>query len=280
MRALAIDVTQRYQSVADMASDLERTLIAARYSSRELSKLLHGLFLPDEDPVVVVDTDDHHTVAMTGARPEPAERAAIRRRPGRRRASARRAALDLPVDVHVEFGVALDAGIARNASDAGQAPHFAVRCVTDPLPPIPEATELLRAGLGRARLERVVQAERGRLARKRMRGKLRILGVIAGLAIIVGAGVWAGHRYLPALLAPPPPPPKPAPPVPLPNQATPEPAAAKPKKPRPSPPQGDAAHAAARRGRRRAGRRQRTACRRRAAAARSAARAGELRAVS
>ena len=40
-----------------MASDLERTLIAARYSSRELSKLLHGLFLPDEDPVVVVDTD-------------------------------------------------------------------------------------------------------------------------------------------------------------------------------------------------------------------------------
>ena len=50
-----------------MASDLERTLIAARYSSRELSKLLHGLFLPDEDPLVVVDTDDHRTVAMTGA---------------------------------------------------------------------------------------------------------------------------------------------------------------------------------------------------------------------
>src|SRR4051812_47583140 len=69
MRALSIDVTQRFQSVADMASDLERTLIAARYSSRELSKLLHGLFLPDEDPVVVVDTDDHHTVAMTGSTP-------------------------------------------------------------------------------------------------------------------------------------------------------------------------------------------------------------------
>src|SRR3954470_7217741 len=69
MRALSIDVTQRFQSVADMASDLERTLIAARYSSRELSKLLHGLFLPDEDPVVVVDTDDHRTVAMTGTTP-------------------------------------------------------------------------------------------------------------------------------------------------------------------------------------------------------------------
>src|SRR5580704_10022660 len=67
MRALSIDVSQRFQSVADMASDLERTLIAARYSSRELSKLLHGLFLPDEDPLVVVDTDDHRTVAMTGA---------------------------------------------------------------------------------------------------------------------------------------------------------------------------------------------------------------------
>ena len=57
---------------ADMASDLERTLIAARYSSRELSKLLHGLFLPDEDRdtyaeglrrggcLVTVRTDDDH----------------------------------------------------------------------------------------------------------------------------------------------------------------------------------------------------------------------------
>ncbi len=69
MRALSIDMKERYQSSADMASDLERTLIAARYSSRELSKLLHGLFLPDEDPLVVVDTDDHRTVAMTGSTP-------------------------------------------------------------------------------------------------------------------------------------------------------------------------------------------------------------------
>ncbi len=60
----------------------------------------------------------------------------------------------------------------------------------------------------------MVQAERGRLARKRMRGKVRVLAVVAGvcvgLAIVVGAVVWAGHRYLPVLLAPPPPPPKPA----------------------------------------------------------------------
>ena len=65
MRALEIDVNARYQSTAEMASDLERTLIAARYSSRELSKLLHGLFLPDEDPLVVVDTADGHTVATS-----------------------------------------------------------------------------------------------------------------------------------------------------------------------------------------------------------------------
>ena len=53
-----------------MAADLERTLIAARYSSRELSKLLHGLYLAGDDPVVVVDAADEkdaleHTVAIT-----------------------------------------------------------------------------------------------------------------------------------------------------------------------------------------------------------------------
>src|SRR5450432_470143 len=69
MRSLEMDPELRYQSTAEMASDLERTLIAARYSSRELSKLLHGLFLPDEDPLVVVETDDHGTVAMTGTAP-------------------------------------------------------------------------------------------------------------------------------------------------------------------------------------------------------------------
>lgn len=92
----------------------------------------------------------------------------------------------------------------------------------------------------------MVQAERGRLARKRMRGKVRVLAVVAGicvgLAIVVGAGVWAGKRYLPALLAPPPPPPKPAPPAPLPNQTAPEPVA-KPKKP-PRAPHHKGSHAA------------------------------------
>jgi hypothetical protein len=69
-----------------------------------------------------------------------------------------------------------------------------------------------------------------------MRGKVRVLAVVAGVcvgvAIVVGAAVWAGHRYLPVLLAPPPAPPKPVLPAPLPNQTAPEPVA-KTKKPRP-----------------------------------------------
>jgi len=55
MRALAIDPVERYPSAAAMAGDLERTLIAARYSSRELGKLLGGLFLPPQEPRVVVE---------------------------------------------------------------------------------------------------------------------------------------------------------------------------------------------------------------------------------
>jgi serine/threonine protein kinase len=55
MRALALNPAARYPSAAAMAADIERTLIAARYSSRDLSKLLHGLFLPPEEPLVVVD---------------------------------------------------------------------------------------------------------------------------------------------------------------------------------------------------------------------------------
>jgi hypothetical protein len=105
------------------------------------------------------------------------------------------------------------------------------------MPAIPEAADLRPSDSGAQRLERVVEAERGRLARKRMRGKLRVLAVVAGicvgLTIVVGAGIWAGHRYLPALLAPPPPQPKPALPAPLPNQTSPE-SVAKPKKPHPS----------------------------------------------
>src|SRR5262245_47021576 len=47
MKSLEIDPKDRYQSAADMAADLERTLIAARYSSRELSRLLHDLYQAD-----------------------------------------------------------------------------------------------------------------------------------------------------------------------------------------------------------------------------------------
>lgn len=65
LQALAIDPTARYQTAGEMAADLERTLIAARYSSRELSKLLHDLYLPSEDPLVVVEEDDAKTTIAT-----------------------------------------------------------------------------------------------------------------------------------------------------------------------------------------------------------------------
>jgi serine/threonine-protein kinase len=240
MRALSIDVTQRFQSVADMASDLERTLIAARYSSRELSKLLHGLFLPDEDPVVVVDTDDHRTVAMTGTTPGSSSGnsgggsnpTGTGTATGVRTPSLRSTSPSMSISASASHSTPGSPGTRPTA--AGKRPTSPSDAVTDPLPPIPDSTELLRpADSGAERLERVVQAERGRLARKRMRGKLRVVGAIAGicvgLAVAVFTGVWAWHRYAPALLAPPPPPPKPVQPVPLPNQTAPEPAA-KPKK--------------------------------------------------
>jgi serine/threonine protein kinase len=70
MRSLAIDPKDRYQTAADMAADLERTLIAARYSSRELSKLLQELYMAGDDPLVIVDASDDkenldRTVAIT-----------------------------------------------------------------------------------------------------------------------------------------------------------------------------------------------------------------------
>jgi serine/threonine-protein kinase len=57
MKALEVDPTQRYQSATAMAQDLERTMIAARHSSRDLAKLLRGLFMneQEEEPLVVVD---------------------------------------------------------------------------------------------------------------------------------------------------------------------------------------------------------------------------------
>jgi serine/threonine-protein kinase len=70
MKSLEIDPKDRYQSAADMAADLERTLIAARYSSRELSKMLHDLYMAGDDPLVVVDAADEkdaleRTIAIT-----------------------------------------------------------------------------------------------------------------------------------------------------------------------------------------------------------------------
>jgi serine/threonine-protein kinase len=56
MKALEVDPEQRYQTTAAMAADLERTMIAARHSSRDLAKLLRGIFMPEqEEPLVVVE---------------------------------------------------------------------------------------------------------------------------------------------------------------------------------------------------------------------------------
>jgi serine/threonine protein kinase len=70
MKALAIDPKDRYQSAGDMAADLERVLIAARYASRDLPKLLHDLYMAGDDPLVVVDAADEkegldRTIAIT-----------------------------------------------------------------------------------------------------------------------------------------------------------------------------------------------------------------------
>jgi serine/threonine-protein kinase len=218
MRSLALDANERYQTTADMASDLERTLIAARYSSRELSKLLHGLFLPDEDPLVVVDSDDHKTQAMTGSTSASGSgqtgtgTSSGSRTSGGTRTSASRSTS------------------TSHSTPGGQTipqgrPTSPTASVTEPIPDVSELRG--QNDSGAARLERVVQAEAGRLARKRMRRHLRVLAIVAGVAILVGGAAWAVKRYvLPVVLAPaPPPPPKPALPVPTPNQTAPEPAA-------------------------------------------------------
>jgi serine/threonine protein kinase len=226
MRSLSIDVNQRYQTTADMASDLERTLIAARYSSRELSKLLHGLFLPDEDPLVVVDTDDHKTVAMTGSTSGSGNsgsgQTGTGTSSGSRTSGGSRTTASRSTSNSSSTPGGATAPIAHSSSARPTSPTHSIT------EPIPDAADVRPSDSGAQRLDRVVQAEAGRLARKRMRGRLRILfvaaGICVGLAIVVGAAVWAGKRYLPVLLAPPPPAP-PALPAPTPNQVTPEPAA-------------------------------------------------------
>jgi serine/threonine-protein kinase len=220
MRSLALDANARYQTTADMASDLERTLIAARYSSRELSKLLHGLFLPDEDPLVVVDTDDHRTVAMTGTGSGGSGQTGTSNSSGSRTpGSATRTGATRPTPTNYPTPAGPTMQQLRPTSPSAS--------VTEP---IPDVSELRPPDSGAARLERVVLEEQGRLARKRLRLRLKVLvvaGAIAAVAVaVVAVGVWAGRRYIPVLLAPPPPPPKPALPLPLPNQIVPE--AAKP----------------------------------------------------
>jgi eukaryotic-like serine/threonine-protein kinase len=70
MKALEVDPAQRYPSAAAMAADLERTMIAARHSSRDLAKLLRGLFMPgDDEPLVVVAAPVPATGPPTGTMP-------------------------------------------------------------------------------------------------------------------------------------------------------------------------------------------------------------------
>jgi serine/threonine protein kinase len=76
MRSLEIDPKHRYQSASDMAADLERTLIAARHSSRELSKLLRDLYMAGDEPIVVIDAVDdkenlEQTIAITSTETLP-----------------------------------------------------------------------------------------------------------------------------------------------------------------------------------------------------------------
>jgi serine/threonine protein kinase len=76
MRSLEIDPKNRYQSASDMAADLERTLIAARYASRELSNLLRDLYMAGDEPLVVVDAVDdkenlEQTIAITSTETLP-----------------------------------------------------------------------------------------------------------------------------------------------------------------------------------------------------------------
>lgn len=216
MRALEMEPEARYQTTADMASDLERTLIAARYSSRELSKLLHGLFLPDEDPLVVVDTRDGHTVALTGTSPGTGS--------GSGSATGSRSSSSSGSRTS---GSGLG-GPSPVAEATGS--HAADQSLTEPIPDVEEVVKR-RSDSGAQRLGRVMRAEQGRLARARLRGQAKIVAAAVGVALLVGVAVWAGHRYLPALLASPPPA-RAALPLPNANQAAvapaPAPAAVKP----------------------------------------------------
>ncbi len=195
MRALEPEVTARYQSAADMASDLERTLIAARYSSRELSKLLHGLFLPDEDPLVVVDSHDvGHTATVTASGSSSGSGlAGVGTSLGSRLTSGSRL-------TPAPRPLGEDAGTSRPASFGDGAAESA-RAEVSRQPGAPDRG-------GAARLSHVLRAERGRLGRARLRARAQVLALAVVVAVAAGAAVWAGKRYLPGLLASPPPPPR------------------------------------------------------------------------
>lgn len=62
MRALERDPDARYPSAAAMAADLERTLIAARHSSRELESMLRDLYHPSTTDLQIVVEEDAGTV--------------------------------------------------------------------------------------------------------------------------------------------------------------------------------------------------------------------------
>jgi len=202
MRALETNATARYQSAADMASDLERTLIAARYSSRELSKLLHGLFLPDEDPLVVVDAEDGRTIA-TGTQHHTGSQTLTGQTSGR----------------------TLTATATGTGSGSTSGSKSVTPSQTDQVSghtPVVPAPKLAESGGAQQRLERVMKAERGRLARRRLRERARVLLMVVGVLGALGALGWAAKRYLPEFLASPPPPP-PAAPAPAPAPAAPAP---------------------------------------------------------
>jgi hypothetical protein len=151
MKALEIDPARRYQTAGAMAADLERALIAARYSSQNLSKLLAGLFLTPEEPRVVVagqagsgaaaqapaaghpasPTDRMRAVRVTPAAPDVVRAADDGDAAAERTRlvwQSRRARVKLAIGA-AALAIALGVGAlaARNASPASPSPRSAGR---------------------------------------------------------------------------------------------------------------------------------------------------------
>ncbi|MEA2701064.1 MAG: eukaryotic-like serine/threonine-protein kinase [Myxococcales bacterium] len=62
LRALERDPARRYPSAAAMAADIERTLIAARHSSRELAKMLRALYHEPEETPIIIDEEQNTVI--------------------------------------------------------------------------------------------------------------------------------------------------------------------------------------------------------------------------